>query len=93
MVNIPFMCYSFLNKLETNKTQEELMSKCVYAKLGRLYDTQTNEYDELIDRIEKILDDDTISDKEVSRVINKLSKNISSNRTQLISLLEGLEES
>ena len=91
MVDIVQLCNNFNDRLSANETKADIMNRCVNQKLGNLYITQTTEYDNLIDYVDKMIERNDLSEKEMCRVVKKLSKNISSNRNQLINLIEELE--
>lgn len=90
MVDIKTICINFNNVLERKTTSEKVLEECVVKKLNNLYIKQSEDYEELIETIDKLVDTDNISG--MCRVVNKLSKNINSNRKQLISLIERIEE-
>ena len=89
MINIEKECFRFLNDLNRCETSEEFLMQCVYDKLNKLYAQQSEKYDSLINTLYKTIDMEDISS--MCTVIKKLSKNINSNRQQLISLLERIE--
>jgi hypothetical protein len=86
MIDIEKECFRFLNDLNKSKSSEEFLVHCVYDKLNKLYAQQSEKYDSLINTLYKMIDMEDISG--MCTVIKKLSKNINSNRQQLISLLE-----
>lgn len=89
MVDIKKVCYDFYNVLENKTSSEQVLEQCVVKKLNSLYQKQSDDYDELIETIDKLIDTDNIP--AMCKVVNKLSKNMNSNRKQLILLIERLE--
>ena len=90
MVNIEQVCKNFNTVLENRQSSQNVLDKCVVTKLNNLYVKQSDDYDKLIANMERLLASDNIS--EMCRVVKKLSKNMGSNRNQLIYLIEELEK-
>ena len=90
MVNIEQVCKNFNTVLENRQSSQNVLDECVLTKLNNLYIKQSDDYDKLITNMERLLASDNIS--EMCRVVKKLSKNMGSNRNQLIYLIEELEK-
>ncbi len=89
MVNIEKICNDFITDLSKHNNPQEVLEDCIYNKLNTLYTQQSEKYDNMIETIYNMVDMDDISN--ICSVLNKLSKNINSNRQQLISLMERLD--
>lgn len=89
MVNIEKICKDLDKNLTKYNTKEEVLEDCIFTRLNTLYNKQSEKYDIMIDSIYRMIDSDNITD--MCTVLKKLSKNINSNRQQLVSLIERMK--
>lgn len=86
MVDIVQFCKEFSAELSKEETKEDILLSNVSKKLGNMYKVQSEKFDSLIDELSVSIDTDDM--EHTHRVIKRLSKTLSNNREQLLSLLK-----
>lgn len=85
-IDIEKICLDFQKELESDISKKDMFESCVLAKLNSLYTKQSDDFDTLLDSIEKSLDGGDI--EYMSKLIKKLAKVVRSNRVSLMSIIE-----
>lgn len=86
MVDIKKICLNLNNELSKSDTPEDILLTCATDKLTSLYTVQSNQLDNIIGELYRSLD---LGDLEYTyKVIKRLSRNLTTNRKQLIRLIE-----
>lgn len=88
MVDIVKFCDNFSEALFKDETKEDILLSSVSIKLSNLYTLQSERFDAILNELSHSIDTDDI--EYTHTVIKKLSKSLSNNREQLLSLLEGV---
>ena len=78
-------CDDLMNTVVNGKSKEELMEQCVREKLMQIYERENAEFDEMIDKLERFIDYNSVS--QVKYCIKRIKKLLSSNRKQLYKVL------
>lgn len=86
MADILSICKNLERQLNTTDTKADILTKCVSNKLTNLYNTQSQQLDDILEELSNSIDTKDID--YTYRVIRKLSKCLSNNRAQLIGLIE-----
>lgn len=86
MLDIEQICKDFDNALDIPITKKQLLTKCASNKLTNLYMSQSDEFDVLLDELERDIDMDDIN--ATRKAIKKLSKTLTHSREHLIAVME-----
>lgn len=88
MIDVAEICKNFMQELDEPITKKDVLNRCVQSKLLSLYEVQSEEFDILLDEVMNSIDFDNVA--RTKNAIKRLSKNLSSSREHLITVIEGL---
>lgn len=86
MVDIKGICHQLENELSNCSNKDDVLLDCVSTKLCSLYMTQSEELDNILSDLSSNIEGTNM--KNMYKIIRRLNKNLSNNRTQLIKLIE-----
>ena len=78
-------CNQLDSRLHSNISKEELLSTCAKKKMVKLYKQENEEFDKLLDSLDRSLDYESYTD--VKRCVTKLLKLLQCNRKTLTKTL------
>lgn len=86
MVDLEQLYKKIDTKLSDNRTKEDKLHQKAQERLSMLYSEQSNNLDKIIAEVDKSLNIDDLD--YTYKLIKKLSKNLNSNRQQLLLILK-----